>query len=95
MMARRKKVVSPLSSKFVRETSLTLENGRVIESGEIIKISGEHGTKFRFLEHVVNLENNAEWIDCFELHQGVPSGWRSFKKDQIKLIPKKRRRSNV
>jgi hypothetical protein len=44
---------------------------------------------------VVNLENNAEWIDCFELHQGVPSGWRSFKKDRIKLIPKKRRRSNV
>jgi hypothetical protein len=94
-MARRKKVVSPLSSKFVRETSLTLESGRVVERGEIIKISGEHGTKFKFLEHVVNIENGAEWIDCFELYQGTPSGWRSFKRDRIKLIPKKRRRSNV
>lgn len=94
-MPRKKKVVSPLSKRFVREPSITLESGRVIESGEVIKISGEHGTKFRFLEHVINSENDAEWIDCFELHQGVACGWRSFKKDRIKPIPKKRGRNNV
>lgn len=91
-MARRKKVVSPLAHKYERHQQYALESGRVIEHGEIIKISGEHGTKFRFLEHVINIDNGAEWIDCFELHQGVASGWRSFKPDRIKPLPKTRRK---
>lgn len=94
-MGRRKKIVSPLAKRFIREPSFTLESGRVIESGEVIKISGEHGTKFRFVEHVINSENGAEWIDCFELHQGVVAGWRSFRTDRIKPLPKKRVKKNV
>lgn len=92
-MGRRKKYVSPIGNKFHRQPSFTLDSGRVIEHGEIIKISGEHGCKFRFLEHVVNKETGAEWIDCFELRQGVASGWRSFRTERIKPLPKKRTKS--
>ncbi len=90
-MGRRKKYVSPIQNKFHREQFFTLESGRVIEHGEVIKITGEHGSKFRFLEHVTNIETNVDWIDCFELRQGIASGWRSFRCDRIKPLPKKRR----
>lgn len=91
-MGRRKKYVSPVGDKYSRESHYALESGRVIEHGEIIKIDGEHGCKFKFLEHVRNVQNDAEWIDCFELRNGVPSGWRSFRPDRIKPLPKKRKR---
>lgn len=94
-MPRRKKYVSPIQNKFDRKQEYVLEGGRVIEHGEIIKIAGEHGCKFRFLEHVVNIETGAEWIDCFELRQGVISGWRSFRCDRIKPLPKKRRQKRL
>jgi hypothetical protein len=94
-MGRRKKYVSPIGNKFIRTPYYALDSGRVIEHGEIIKIHGEHGCKFRFLEHVVNSENNVEWIDCFELRQGVVSGWRSFRCDRIKPLPKKRREKKL
>jgi hypothetical protein len=84
-----------MANKYYREPFFTMENGRVIEQGEIIKISGEHGSKFKFLEFVRNTENGAEWIDCFELRQGVLSGWRSFRCDRIKPLPKKRGRRSV
>ena len=90
-MARRKKYVNPNDGKYIRSSNYTLEGGRIIEYGEVIKISGEYGNKFRFLEHVINVENNAEWIDCFQLHNGIPSGWRSFKPERIKPLPKRRR----
>lgn len=89
-MPRRKKYVSPIQNKFHREQSFTLETGRIIEHGEIVKIVGEHGGKFRFLEHVTNKETGAEWIDCFQLDRGMVSGWRSFRPDRIKPLPKKR-----
>lgn len=92
-MGRRKKYVSPVADKFHREPSFVLESGRIIEHGEIIKIVGEHGCKFRFLEHVRNRETGVDWIDCFELRQGVPSGWRSFRTERIKPLPKKRMKS--
>lgn len=94
-MARRKKYVSPIPNKFHREPQYTLEGGRIIEHGEIIKIHGEHGSKFKFIEHVVNKETGVDWIDCFEIRQGVMSGWRSFRCDRIKPLPKKRVKKNV
>lgn len=89
-MARRKKYVDPNQGKYIREPQYILENGRIIENGEIIKVAGEHGSKFYFIGHVTNTENNAEWIDCFQLENGVMCGWRSFKPDRIKPLPKKR-----
>lgn len=94
-MGRRKKYVSPIKNKFDRKQEYMLETGRTIEHGETIKITGEHGGKFRFLEHVTNIETGAEWIDCFELHQGIPAGWRSFRCDRIKPLPKKSRTKRI
>lgn len=88
-MARRKKSKIANPDSYKRIPHYQLDGGRVIENGEVIKIQGEHGSKFRFLEHVIN-DKGIEWIDCFELRQGVPSGWRSFRPERIKPLPKKR-----
>lgn len=94
-MAKRKKYTSPIDNKFHRQPYYTLESGRVIECGEIIKIQGEHGCKFKFLEHVINKETGADWIDCFEIRNGIISGWRSFRCEKIKPLPKRRNKKNV
>lgn len=39
-------------------------NGRVVEPGTEVKISGEPG-RFTFRRHVLNPANGAEWIDVF------------------------------
>lgn len=67
-----------------------MPEGRVIEEGEIIKISGEHGLKFKFKGHVVRSDNGIEWIDCYELERGVMAKQRSFRPNRIKPIPKRR-----
>lgn len=91
-MARRKKTISPFAHLYERTPSYVLENGTVIEQGDIIKIQGIHGIKFRFIEHVVKTDNNKEWIDCIELEKGTPCGTRSFYADRIRTIPKRTKR---
>lgn len=91
-MGRRKKVVSPNQHIYNRVPYFTMEDGRVIEKDEIIKIKGEHGGKFKFLEHVTRTDSGIDWIDCFELRGGVLCGWRSFRTDRIKPMPKTRRK---
>jgi len=90
----RKKTAIVAESIFTRVPEITIGN-RVIVAGDIIKIEGEHGGKFKFQSLVTNTETGAQWIDCFELQKNVVSGWRSFKSDRIKLIPIKRGRRNV
>ena len=96
-MGRRKKVVSPLQDIYNRVPHFTMPDGRVIEKDEIIKIKGEYGGKFKFLEHVTRTDSGIEWIDCFELRGGVLCGWRSFYPDRIKPmpIPRRKRRKKV
>ena len=91
-VGRRKKIKSqnPKASIFISSDSYTMPEGRVIEQGEIIKISGEHGLKFKFKSHVVRSDNGIEWIDCYELERGVMAKQRSFRPNRIKPIPKKR-----
>lgn len=84
----------------VRETKFykvgeILVNGRLIVTGDIIKIHGEHGAKFKFSSLVTNKETGAIWVDCFEMDKSMASAWRSFRPDRIKLIPIKRGRKNV
>ena len=90
-MARRKKRVSPNSHLYNIEESYTLPDGRVIEKDEIIKISGEHGVRFRFKSHVTRTDTGVEWIDCIQMEKGVSAGYRSFRPDRIKPLPKSRR----
>lgn len=72
-----------------------MPDGRVIEKDEIIKIDGEWGGKFKFLEYVIKIDSSAEWIDCFEIRGGVLCGWRSFRPDRIKPMPKSRKRKKI
>ncbi len=72
-----------------------MPDGRVIEKDELIKISGEHGGRFKFFEYVIRNDSGVSWIDCFEIRSGVLCGWRSFRADRIKPMPKRRKRKNI
>ena len=98
-MGRKKKIVSnnPMNDLYIRNSSYTTPDGKVIEKDQIIKIQGEHGGRFKFQEHVIRKDTGAEWIDCFELDRGVLCGWRSFRPDRIRAIrvPKRRRKRKI
>jgi hypothetical protein len=79
---------------FLRVAEIMVNN-RVVSRGDLIKITGEHGKKFKFHSLVTNTKSGAQWIDCFEIEKNMVSGWRSFESDRIKLIPIKRGRRNV
>lgn len=90
----RKRIVSPFSHLYYREQSITIDGGRVIQKGEVIKIKGINATKFVFKEHVRRTDSGIEWIDCFELDKGVSCGQRSFRTDRIKPLPKAKKKRN-
>ena len=90
---KKKILISPNSQLFKRENSYTLADGKVVKRGQVIRISGEHGSRFRFHSYVTHTVSGAEWIDCFELQRGVSSGWRSFRPERIKVIPIRKRRN--
>lgn len=88
-MGRRKKVQTN-NDPFIREDSFVNEDGRLISKGDLIKIKGVWGTKFKFLNYVTNPKNGKSWIDCIELEKGIGCGFRSFYPERVKHIPKKR-----
>lgn len=91
-MGRRKSIgYSVQKTKFSREMSINID-GFEIEKGEIIKIRGEYGVRFKFDSLVTNTETGSQWIDCFEVHKGQIGCWRSFRIEKIKRIPKRRSR---
>ena len=90
-MGRRKKV--QINDPFVREASFVTEEGKTVTQGDIIKIKGIWGTKFRFQQHVTNPDINRSWIDCVQLEKGVGCGMRSFYPERVKVMPKKRGKS--
>lgn len=90
-MGRRKKV-EVKDSYFVTEPYMEV-NGFPIHAGDIIKVTGEHGAKFRFVGITTNNLTGSSWVDCFEVIGGVASVFRSFKQDRIKRIPVKRKRA--
>lgn len=81
--------------QFQKNQSLTLPDGKIIERGDMFKVSGEYGLRFKFWQHVINLGTGAEWVDCYEVFRGQAGAFRSFKSDRIKRIPKKRVKKNV
>ena len=92
-MARKPRyVMSEMAKKFHRESSLLLD-GFQISYGDMFKVRGEHGARFKFHSFVTNIETGAQWVDCFEVMTGMPSVYRSFKADRIKRIPNRGRRA--
>jgi hypothetical protein len=97
-MGRRRKYKSmnPNAHLFVTYSNYQIpDSNRVIEEGEVIKIAGEHGKKFQFKQYVQRSDTGVEWIDCYELEKGVFAGWRSFRPNRIKPLPKKRKRNII
>ncbi len=91
-MARKKNSAAVVETKFHRVPEVEV-NGFLISDGDIIKIQGEYGSKFKFKALVTNTETGAQWIDCLELERGVVCGWRSFKQERIKRIPVRGKRA--
>lgn len=86
MIKRNPTEVSP--SKFLREPETSID-GFKVSQGDILKVKGEYGSKFKFHGLTTNLETGEQWIDCFEIVRGQVAALRSFKPDRIKRVPKK------
>jgi hypothetical protein len=79
-------------SSFKKNSEIMLD-GFLITQGDLIKVKGEHGSKFKFESFTTNLDTGAQWIDCFEVQRGQAGAYRSFKSDSIKRIPQKGKRA--
>lgn len=90
-MARRRPAASK-PSIFTMEPYMEID-GFPINSGDIIKVRGEYGTKFKFRGITTNTLTGSTWVDCFEIFRGKPQQFRAFKEDRIKRIPQKGKRA--
>lgn len=90
-MGRKKKVQVFDNGKYTKLPSITVD-GFVIEQGEMIKIKGEYGSRFKFISLTKNNDNGLEWVDCVEYEKGFPRAMRSFNIDKVKRIPARRKR---
>ena len=86
----RKKLQAPVpETNFSRVYEMESGNFK-IEKGDLIKIIGEYGMRFKFESITTNKTTGATWVDCFETHRGQTGAFRSFVIDRVKRIPKKR-----
>ena len=83
------KSIKPGVTKFSREYALQVGNFTIVQ-GDIIKIEGEHGGKFKFHSLVTNTDNGKVWVDCFDVHKKSMGAYRSYSIDRVKRIPTKR-----
>ena len=93
-MSRRRDLAVVTPTKFRRLFQIEVD-GFTIESGELIKIRGEYGVRFKFHSLVTNIETGVQWIDCFENYRGQSGPYRSFRIDRVKRIPKRRTSGKV
>jgi hypothetical protein len=68
-------------------------DGFTINAGDIIKVRGEYGVKFKFIGVTTNTETGSTWVDCFEIFRGNAQQFRAFKQDRIKRIPQRGKRA--
>jgi hypothetical protein len=98
-MAKKKKFVSPSPNAqlYLKEDQYVTSDGKTINAGDLIKVKGEYGTKFKFIAYVKHTISGATWVDCLELERGVARAFRSFREDRIKPIhiPKRRNKKRV
>jgi hypothetical protein len=78
--------VNTLDKEWVRSTTFTA-NGRKIESGTELSITGQPG-RWRFVEHVVN--GDAEWVTVIGGKKGERTT-RSFLPARIKQVHYKKK----
>jgi|694.fasta_scaffold01910_28 hypothetical protein len=93
-MARRKK--ADVKPTYFETLPIVTIDGFEINEGDMIKVKGQHGDRFKFIGLTKNNLTGSQWVDCFQIIGGVASTFRSFKEDQIKRIPQRgKRRSRV
>lgn len=90
-MGRRKNVVIQ-PTHFVTEPYMEID-GFPINAGDIIKVKGEYGVKFKFVGITTNTKTGASWVDCFEIFRGAAQQFRAFKEDRIRRIPQRGKRA--
>lgn len=90
MLKKNKAEVAP--SIFTTDPMLDID-GFTIQAGDIIKVQGEYGSRFRFVGVTTNTITGASWVDCYEVINGVASVFRSFSKNRIKRIPQRGKRA--
>lgn len=90
MSRKSKAVIAP--SNFVTVPYMEI-NGFPINQGDIVKVYGEYGARFKFVGITSNTLTGSSWVDCFEIIGTVPSVFRSFKEERIKRIPKRGKRA--
>jgi hypothetical protein len=89
-LAKKKNTTIP-ETKFRYEHSMQCD-GFEITRGDLIKISGEYGLRFKFESLATNVETGATWVDCFEIFRGRTHSYRSFNIDRVKRIPQRGKR---
>lgn len=80
---------TPTNSHWIISDSVSA-NGRHVEPGVEVKITGQGSIRFVFKRHVRNPANGAEWIDVF----GGPKGSeciRSFRPSSITTVHRLRK----
>lgn len=80
-------------SKLVYEPAFVTKDGFEIKQGDLIKIQGEYGVRFKFHSLTTNTESNSQWIDCFEIFRGQVGAFRSFRPERLKRVPKRGKRA--
>ena len=88
-----KKIKSVIEeTKFIRQATAVVDGFEILR-GDIIKIKGQHGVKFKFDSFTTNSETGSQWVDCFEM-QGMTTGYyRAFRLEDVKRIPQRRKRA--
>lgn len=79
-------------SDLERQDTMIIDGFEVVH-GDLIKVSGQYGLRFKFDYFVTNTRTGSQWVDCFEVYRGQVGCYRSFKLEAIKRIPKKKKRS--
>ena len=91
-MARQRIQVEIAPTKFIRQETAIVDGFEIVR-GDIIKIKGQHGIKFKFDSFTTNSETGSQWVDCFEIQGGTASCFRAFRLEEVKRIPQKRKRA--
>lgn len=80
--------------KKISYDSVTV-GGKEFAKDDIVRIDGEHGIRFMFLEHVINEDNGKEWVTVNEIRKGQVGMFRSFHKDRVRPLRSKKKAPKV
>ena len=89
----RRKNVAPIQPTNLETIPYMEIDGFMINAGDIVKVKGEYGVKFKFVGVTTNTLTGSEWVDCFEIFRGKAQQFRAFKQERIKRVPQKGKRA--